>query len=456
MNGRGGARSRFGERGAGFEERDDEFGERHAEVGQSSDERNVAGDAEIGEWDDERGGAVVVPAIGTGSSLACVRSLGRRGVPVIAASESANAPAFVSKYCEETVRVPDPQTDLAGYSDALLSLAERPDVRTLVPLREPDVYVLAENRAAFAEHVAAPWPDFGTFEAVRDRCTLFERAAEVGVPAPETDLLSSWDDWDCDTVVKSRYTVLVRENGTNYPDVRFHPAGAGPDDATADEMGHDPIVQECVPGDDEYGFFALCDDGDPLVTFQHRRLRSYSYAGGASVFREAVDEPALARHGRRLLSALDWHGPAMVEFKRDPRTGEFQLLEVNPRFWGSLQLAVHAGVDFPYRYYQLACGTPVEESDYAVGVGSHVLRGELCYLASLLREDHDHVERPSLPRETARVLASLWQEPNFDIASLDDPRPFVRDVGTVVGDTAPQFGLPKRKVGKSLAGLFGR
>ncbi|WP_266078476.1 carboxylate--amine ligase [Haladaptatus caseinilyticus] len=395
--------------------------------------------------------SVVVPAIAAGSSLACIRSLGRKGVSVIAAGESADSPAFDSKYVADRVRTPAPAEDVSGYRDALLSLAERPDVETIVPLREPECYVLSKFRASFAEHIATPWPDFETMGFARDRNELFRRARDVDVSAPETRLLSEWDDWSRDTVVKSRYTVLVRDNRTMYPGVEFVSGEPDIDELTR-EMGHDPIVQECIPDGDEFGFFALCDHGEPVVTFQHRRIRSYTYSGGASVFRESVSNPKLHEQGMRLLSALDWHGPAMVEFRRDPRDGEFKLLEVNPRFWGSLQLAVHAGVDFPYRYYQLAQGVTEPDSGYETGVGSHVLRGELVYLISLLRDDYDHVERPSVPGATATVLGSLFAEPNFDYLSVDDPKPFARDVANTVGGVAHPVSAPVKRAVSAVIG----
>ncbi|WP_458188043.1 carboxylate--amine ligase [Haladaptatus sp. NG-WS-4] len=395
--------------------------------------------------------SVVVPAISAGSSLACARSLGRRDISVVAASESDSPPAFASKYVTEIARLPAPTDDVTGYRDGLLALAERPDVETIVPLREPESYVLSKYRNSFAEHVAAPWPDFETMSSARDRHRLFERADEVGIPAPETRLLSAWDDWEDETVVKSRYTVLVRDGRTAYPGVRFV-SGEPDTDRLTREMGHEPIVQECLPDGSEYGFFALYDHGEPVVTFQHRRRRSYTYSGGASVFRESVSIPELREQGIRLLSALDWHGPAMVEFRRDPRDGQFKLLEVNPRFWGSLQLAVHAGVDFPHRYYQLACGITEPDTGYETGVGSHVLRGELVYLLSLLRDDYDHVERPSIPAATARVLASLLTERNFDYLSLDDPKPFVRDVANLVGQMTPAKSAPVKRAVSALVG----
>ncbi len=379
--------------------------------------------------------AVVVPAVGSPSSVTAVRSLGRRGVRPVAVSEDDDAPSFRSRYCAESVVVPDPSDDVAGYGDALLRLAERGDVRTVLPFREPDVYVLATRRDEFAEHVATPWKPYDTVERVQDRLRLFEAAERAGVAVPDTAPLDEWDRWDEPTVVKSRYSVLVDDDGTSYPGVEFVGADEEPPDPerVEAEWGHVPIAQEYVPGDDEGGFFALYDDGEAVASFQHRRVRSYKYTGGASVYRESAYDERLDADGRALLAELDWHGPAMVEVKHDPRDGTPKLMEINPRFWGSLALPVRAGVDFPYLYYRLATGgveRPVH--DYETGVGSHVLRGEASYLHSVLRYDYDHRDAPPLAGSVASVLRSLAGQPNFDYLSRDDPRPFLADLGRFV------------------------
>jgi hypothetical protein len=203
-------------------------------------------------------------------------------------------------------------------------------------------------------------------------------------------------------------------------------------DRVAEEWGHVPIAQEYVPGDDESGFFALYDRGEAVATFQHRRVRSYTYAGGASVYRESVYDERLDADGRALLAELDWHGPAMVEVKRDA-DGTPTLMEINPRFWGSLALPVRAGVDFPALYYDLATGgvdDPVH--DYETGVGSHVLRGEASYLHSVLRYDYEHRDAPPLAGSVADVARSIVDQPNFDFLCGDDPRPFVADLARLV------------------------
>jgi predicted ATP-grasp superfamily ATP-dependent carboligase len=91
--------------------------------------------------------------------------------------------------------------------------------------------------------------------------------------------------------------------------------------------------------------------------------------GGPSTLRESTHDPELLGSAIRLLKALDWYGVAMVEFKVDPRDNVPKLMEINPRFWGSLELANAAGVNFPWLLYQTAMGRlPEPTFDYSVGV----------------------------------------------------------------------------------------
>lgn len=396
--------------------------------------------------------SVIVPAVDVPSSFVTLRSLHERGVHTIAVSERDDPEVFCSRYCDEAIRVPSPARSTVDYRDALLELAARDDVRTIVPVREEDIYVLSRYKAAFADHVETPFPDFETLRKVQDRKQLFEVATEAGVPVPETTLLTECTDWSRPKIVKGRYSILadayreapqavgkrgVRGDGeggatetglTNPPKTQYLPPGERPDVAELREQaGHVPVVQEYLPDTDEYSFCAMYDRGEVLATFQHRQIRGFSYSGGTSAFRKSVSEPDLEAEGLALLNALDWHGPADVEFKRDRRTGEFKLMEVNPRFWSSVPFAVQSGADFPWYYWLVATGRGDRiEPGYEVGLGGHLLVGEISYLRSVMREDVPLVERPSLAVALATVLASFVRYPRFDYADRTDPCPFLR------------------------------
>ncbi|WP_339104110.1 carboxylate--amine ligase [Haloterrigena salinisoli] len=383
--------------------------------------------------DDDAG--VLIPGIEAPSTVACLRSLRPRGIRTIVGSESSTTPASRSTYCDEFVELPDPSEDLSAYGDALLEVAERSDVRTIVPVREEDVYVLADRKAAFAAAVETNWPDFETLRRVQDRVELFAAADAAGVAVPETALLDQWTDWDQETIVKPRYTVASSAyldpdaDDIEIGSTEYQQPGTPPDlQSMVDRHGHVPLVQERIPDSREFGFFALYDRGDPVATFQHCQHRGWEYCGGPSAYRESVYDPALESAGRDLLDELEWHGLAMVEFLRDPDDGEYKLMEINPRFWSSLPFSVRAGADFPYYYWRQAIGRPIEPGDtYEVGIGGHLLRGELSYLHSVATKEYPMVERPSLAGAVRDVATSLVSQPRFDYAVADDPMPFVRD-----------------------------
>ncbi|WP_259517205.1 carboxylate--amine ligase [Halanaeroarchaeum sp. HSR-CO] len=372
------------------------------------------------------------------------RSLSRRGIHTIVASEYEDTPSAASRFADEFVEIPSPYDDLIAYKDALLGIAARADVQTILPLRAQDAFLFARYEEEFERYVSLVSPSSALLNVVFDRMQLVEAGIEAGVPVPETTLLSDVDCWDTDRIIKSRYNLLTPENVSHFEDgdvataksVTPVPAGTAPDvDAIESEMLHTPIVQEYVTSSDEYLYGALYDHGEPVTTFQHRQIRGDSYSGGGGVYRKSIDDPELDRVARRLLDHLDFHGLACIEYMKRADTGEYVLTEINPRLWQSLACADHAGADFPYRYWQVANGEVEAEAaidDYEVGVGSHLLYGELGHLQSILTEDSPFVEPPSFTRTAWEVGASCIDTPNFDLLRFDDPMPFVRGLEHVL------------------------
>src|SRR4029079_17013172 len=129
------------------------------------------------------------------------------------------------------------------------------------------------------------------------------------------------------------------------------------------------MIQEYVRGDG-YGVCLLYDRGVLRAAFAERYLRAKDGRLGTSVFRESVQAPRLVELARTLFDGLDWHGVAHLDFLWDGGDRP-ALLEVNPRFWGALDLAVRAGVDFPWLLYRLLVDGEVAPAfDYQVGVTS--------------------------------------------------------------------------------------
>jgi predicted ATP-grasp superfamily ATP-dependent carboligase len=209
-------------------------------------------------------------------------------------------------------------------------------------------------------------------------------------------------------------------------------AGSAEDLSAAAAAARGPLlVQEYVPGTGQ-GVELLLRDGVPLAAFQHRRIREVPVTGGASAFRVSVPlDPELLAPSVALLRELRWTGLAMVEFRVGP--GGPRLMEINGRIWGSLPLAVRAGVDFPGMLADLFLGAPLRNvppiGAYRLGVTSRNLPLEASWIGSVLaaRRTYPFLETP--PRRAA--LAALLRVPapdGWDVLSLDDPLPGLVEV----------------------------
>jgi len=238
-------------------------------------------------------------------------------------------------------------------------------------------------------------PDLHAYETASDKLGLFELAQRAGVRVPATLVVTRAtlgelhaDSLEYPVVIKPRQSAMRLDSGMAKRGVRY--AANAPELKTAigesliddsDEL----LLQEYVTGQGA-GVFGLYDAGKPVFHFAHRRLRERPPSGGVSVLSESV---ALPEEGveaaNRLLRPLNWHGVAMVEFKLDDQ-GRLWLIEINARLWGSLQLAIDSGADFPWFLYQLATtGIPSAPPPYAIGKRLRWWLGDLDNLYARLR-----------------------------------------------------------------------
>jgi predicted ATP-grasp superfamily ATP-dependent carboligase len=192
------------------------------------------------------------------------------------------------------------------------------------------------------------------------------------------------------------------------------------------------LLQQRVTGPG-VGVFLLVWEGRLLARFAHRRLREKPPSGGVSVYRESTAmDPALLDRSVDLLRRFEWDGVAMVEYKVDASTGTPYLMEINPRFWGSLQLAIDAGVDFPRLLVSAARGQPVEgPEDYRTGVRSRWWWGDIDHLLIRLKGS---TETLHLPPDAGGVASAVWDFLHLwrpgdrsEVLRLSDPRPILRE-----------------------------
>lgn len=368
------------------------------------------------------------------SALATTRSLGRRGIPVIAADEAGGSLAAASRYCQETLTYPSPYSNPDAFVGALQAALSARSVGLVLPMTEVTTELLLRHRNELGG-VALPFGPLEAFERLNDKRKLGELARALGLPTPRTFPVESLgalpavaDVVNFPVVLKPYRSRIPTGSGWVSGEVRYA-RSARELLAVADSQipfrAHPFLVQEYVDGQGQ-GVFALYDRGHAITFFAHRRLRERPPSGGVSVVSESVSlDPNLREMAKRILDHVGWHGVAMVEFKVTPE-GPAYLMEVNPRFWGSLQLAIDAGVDFPWLLYQMAAGAlPCPANGYRTGIRTRWLLGDLDHLYLRLRDEHGLRARW---QAVTAFLRPLGPQTRHEVNRWDDWKPFLTEI----------------------------
>ena len=373
----------------------------------------------------------------TRPALAITRSLGSKGHTIIVGAKAQPSLAQASRYCHESFAYPDPMQDSAGFVESLLRTVRDQGIDVVLPVTEVMTALVVENRAEFERYCRVPFPVASTFNRAANKVEVLALAEKLSIPIPTGVILTKpgecplWPEGLRFPVVVKPYRSRIASNGIwRSTSVTY---AESEDELKAILAEKDPseypiLLQQRIVGPG-VGVFMCYQRGKLVALFSHRRLREKPPSGGVSVLCESAPvAPQAKRYAQALLDALRWQGVAMVEFKLDQADQTLKLMEINGRFWGSLQLAIDAGVDFPDLLVQTLADEPVELIDtYRIGVRSRWFMGDLDALLLRLfkRENELH-----LPPGHAGKLTSvfhfmkLWQKDTYnEILRFSDLKP---------------------------------
>jgi predicted ATP-grasp superfamily ATP-dependent carboligase len=364
-------------------------------------------------------------------TLAVVRSLGRKGIHVTVGERTFLNTSFFSKYCTRRLVYPSPRRSPDQFIEFLLKEIKENHYDCLFPMEEETLLLLANYHSEISPYTYLLSPGLKKMEFVRDKRNLMEFAETHGIPTPKTFQISPSlspsslmaegrvGEIPIPAVIKPRISsgsfgiIYVKKKEDLIPSYQ-----------SVHERYPFPLIQEWIPdGGGTFGLSALFDETSSIkAAFVHKKLRMYPVQGGPSTLREGVEHPQIMALGLSLLKSLNWVGVGMIEFKVDPRDGIPKLMEVNPRFWGSLQLAIVSGVDFPYLILRMARGESFEPIlRYNVGKRCRwLLLGDILHFLNNPNRFHLH---PSFFH---------FFDPNtsYDIISKDDPLALLGSVAT--------------------------
>lgn len=380
------------------------------------------------------------------AALAAVRSLGAAGARVLVAATHAGSLAAASRFADREFVLPSPLTDPERFSGTLSDLVAGERAVLVLPITEPSLLALLPVREGIPAII--PFARAGAFSAICDKDRVLAAAARHGIRIPQQRAVVS-PEGAAEVAGGLRYPIVIKPSRSvvGAPGERRKTSVAYAHDARALESrlaalppaAFPVLLQERIEGPGT-AISVLIWKGELLAAFAHRRLREKPPSGGVSVLRESIplDHDLLAR-SLALLADFDWNGVAMVEFKVDATTDTPVLMEVNGRLWGSLQLAIDSGVDFPALLVRAALGERVAPvTEYPAGIRTRWEWGDVDHALAVVRHSRAALslpeDAPGRLRTVAAVLRGWFDGSRSEVFHSSDPRPFLRE-------SAQWFGL---------------
>lgn len=392
---------------------------------------------------------VVVLDGGQKSALAVVRALRQMGLRVVVGASSHTAMALHSRYVHATFVYPDPTHDQDAFVHALREQVSGAAVSPVVyTFSEATSVTLEQFRGELESLITYPWHAPEQFAYVTDKLrtnALAERCSVPTIPTyhwhTEAELQDALPSVSWPLVIKPRQSVTRNERSLLFGSASFVHSEEALMSAwhTARAVtGASPLVQPMITGA-EYGVELVAQAGKIRALLVHKRLRSLSPTGGASVLKETVvggdRYETLVSYAHTLVRELAWTGPCMVEFKDDDATREVCLMEINGRWWGSLPLATRADVDMPGIYYELMRGTLPSGSVVinSTEVRSNYFLGDVRHLLRVLFA-RDRMRAQLFPGRLQALGSFLWTQLTvpYDVWSWYDPLPSLWQYGAII------------------------
>jgi len=315
------------------------------------------------------------------SALATIRCLGKHNIDIVAADDRTPSTSFYSKYVDSSFIYPSYKSSPRQFIDCLNRNIEKRKIDVLMPISE-ETYIVSK----YKEHIKkakVPVPEYNSIALANNKSKLLAFADSLGINIPKTYRVTKIEELHkiSETVEYPAVIKLVEGRGSKglqyvYSKSELIEKYKYTVEKFKLDSANYPLIQQYLKGSG-FGVSILFNHGDARASFTHKRIREYPMSGGPSTARVSIKYPQIEKFARTLLEEMNWHGVAMVEFKYDELTKKPYLLEVNPRFWGSLYQAISAGVEFPNLLYNMALDGDVKPVfNYAEGIKSRWFLGD--------------------------------------------------------------------------------
>jgi len=308
-------------------------------------------------------------------TLAAVRCLGKRGIPVTIAGDTPFAPARWSRYVTRSVSCPSP-FEPERFIEWLIAFGKREPGHVLYPSCDDLAWLFAHHADELRPYFRLYQPPAETVLALLDKKSLSLRCAEVGVPNPRTlfpgsvnEARALADQVGFPLIMKPRTQILLRTRKKGHIVEDPKAFGTSYAEFVADNVPHrlarsvlpdvdHPMLQALVPdaAGATYSISGFVSrDNRCTITRAAMKVLQRPRRIGVGVCFEDVEVDDVALQGvLRLCEALGYFGVFEAEFL--PNHGRLELVDFNPRFYGQMGFEAARGLDLPYLVWLAAVG----------------------------------------------------------------------------------------------------
>jgi len=250
-----------------------------------------------------------------------------------------------SKYCKNTIKLYSDPQDIDGYAKELIQVLKKADYDVLIPVGLNSNLMASKYKSEIQSYVNLLAPDWEYMKIAANKDMTMNLASCIGVPIPQTVVLD--DPRDLRDITEFPVVIKSSDESKNYIKYCNNPQELLENFNELFSKSRTKIIcQEYIEGFG-CGFFGIYQEGRLISHFLHKRLKEFPITGGPSAVAESFFDEKLYHSGKQLCDALHWNGPIMAEFKYDTIKGEYKLIEINPKLWGSLDLTIEAGINVP-------------------------------------------------------------------------------------------------------------
>jgi len=379
------------------------------------------------------------------SSLAIVRSLGKSDHSIILASSTTRPITSYSRFVDQTITYPDPLEQENSFLNWVNTSLEKNLFDLCIPVTERTVVPLLKLNN---DKIILPSEE--ALESVLDKDKTIQLAEKLDISVPGSitinninEISTASDKITLPIVLKPGRSIGRKSNSRRQLRVEYATSQQELNTKTSDFLQYGPVILQEYSMGKGVGIELIADHGEIKYAFQHLRLHEIPLTGGGSSFRVSTEiEPVLYDASEKLIKALSWHGVAMVEFKWNPETGDYALMEINGRFWGSLPLSIAAGADFPAMLIELyTTGNISPRVPYRRGIYCRNLANDIYWHELVVRRDAPAslFRFPSKKQMLVDLIKVFSPLHYFDVQTFRDPLPGIIDISRILANYYRRF-----------------